>query len=88
MAADAVLSKDLLRSSAAAAGTLEILKIPLHKVQPGMTIMEDVRTHLGTLLIARGFEVSPPFLERLRNFGSSILAEQVSVLAPQRPPKM
>lgn len=67
----------------AAAGTREILKIPLHMVQPGMTIMQDVRTHLGTLLIARGFEVSPPFLERLRNLGASILAEQVSVLAPQ-----
>ena len=66
----------------AAASTRQILKIPLHKVQPGMTIMEDVRTHLGTLLIARGFEVSPPFLERLRNFGASILSEQVSVLAP------
>lgn len=67
----------------AAASTREILKIPLRMVLPGMTIMEDVRTHLGTLLIARGFEVSPPFLERLRNFGASILSEQVSVLAPQ-----
>lgn len=67
----------------AAAGTREILKIPLHMVQPGMTIMQDVRTHLGTLLIARGFEVSQPFLERLRNLGATILAEQVSVLAPQ-----
>jgi response regulator RpfG family c-di-GMP phosphodiesterase len=66
-----------------ATGTKEILTIPLHKVQPGMVIMQDVRTHLGTLLIARGFEVSPPFLERLRNLGASILAEQVKVLAPQ-----
>jgi response regulator RpfG family c-di-GMP phosphodiesterase len=71
-----------------ATGTREILKIPLHKVQPGMVIMEDVRTHLGTLLIARGFEVSRPFLERLRNFGASILAEQVSVLAPQERAKL
>jgi hypothetical protein len=47
-----------------------------------MTIMEDVRTHLGTLLIARGFEVSPPFLERLRNLGASILAEKIKVLVP------
>jgi response regulator RpfG family c-di-GMP phosphodiesterase len=68
----------------AAATTRERLRIPLHRVQPGMTIMEDVRTHLGTLLIARGFEVSAPFLERLRNLGASILSEQVSVLAPTR----
>jgi len=66
-----------------ASGTRETLKMALHKVQPGMTIMEDVRTHLGTLLIARGFEVSPAFLERLRNFGASILSEEVSVLAPK-----
>jgi response regulator RpfG family c-di-GMP phosphodiesterase len=68
----------------AAAGTREILEMPLRMVQPGMTIMQDVRTHLGTLLIARGFDVSPTFLERLRNFGASILAERVKVLAPQR----
>jgi response regulator RpfG family c-di-GMP phosphodiesterase len=67
----------------AATATREILKIPLHKVQPGMVIMEDVRTHLGTLLIASGFEVSSQFLERLRNLGASVLAEQVSVIAPQ-----
>jgi hypothetical protein len=67
----------------AATGTREILKIPLHKVQSGMVIMEDVRTHLGTLLIASGFEVSPPFLERLRNLGASVLAEEVNVMAPQ-----
>jgi response regulator RpfG family c-di-GMP phosphodiesterase len=66
-----------------AAGTREVVTIPLHKVQPGMVIMEDVRTHLGTLLIARGFEVSPPFLDRLRNLGASILAEQIKVLVPR-----
>lgn len=66
----------------AASGSGEIREIPLRHVQPGMTIMEDVRTHLGTLLIARGFEVSPPFLERLRNLGASILAEKIKVLVP------
>jgi hypothetical protein len=66
-----------------ASGTREVVTIPLHNVQPGMVIMEDVRTHLGTLLIARGFEVSPPFLERLRTLGASILAEQVKVLVPR-----
>jgi response regulator RpfG family c-di-GMP phosphodiesterase len=67
----------------ASTGNKEILRMPLSKVQPGMTIMEDVRTQLGTLLIPRGFEVSPPFLERLRNFGASILSEEVRVMAPQ-----
>jgi response regulator RpfG family c-di-GMP phosphodiesterase len=75
----------------AASGTTEIREILLRHVQPGMTIMEDVRTHLGTLLIARGFEVSPTFLERLRNLGASILAEKIKVLAPgplARAPRM
>lgn len=63
----------------AVSGGGEIREIPLRHVQPGMTIMEDVRTHMGTLLIARGFEVSPPFLERLRNLGASILAEKIKV---------
>jgi response regulator RpfG family c-di-GMP phosphodiesterase len=66
----------------AASGRTEIREIPLSLVRPGMTIMEDVRTHLGTLLIARGFEVSPPFIERLRNLGASVLAEKIKVLVP------
>jgi hypothetical protein len=51
-------------------------------VQPGMTIMEDLRTHLGTLLVPRGFEVSETFLERMRNFGATILSEKIKVLVP------
>lgn len=58
----------------------EIRELPLRMVQPGMTIMEDVRTHLGTLLVARGFAVSQPFLDRLHNLGATILSENVKVL--------
>lgn len=58
----------------------EMREMPLRMVQPGMTIMQDVRTHLGTLLVARGFAVSQPFLDRLHNFGASILSEKVKVL--------
>lgn len=66
----------------AAAGTNEIREIPLRLVQPGMTIMDDLRTHMGTLLVPRGFDVSETFMERLRNFGTSILAEKVRVMVP------
>jgi CheY-like chemotaxis protein len=61
-------------------GASEIHEMPLRLVQPGMTIMEDLRTHTGTLLVPRGFEITPTFLERLHNFGASILAEKVKVL--------
>jgi hypothetical protein len=56
--------------------------MPLRLVQPGMTVMQDIRTHMGTLLVPRGFEITAPFLERLHNFGASILAEKVKVLVP------
>ena len=45
-------------------------------------VIVSLRTHSGTLLVARGFEVSQTFMERLRNFGDGILAEKVKVLVP------
>ena len=55
-------------------------EIPLRAVQPGMTIMQDLRTHMGTLLVPRGFEVTATFLERIRNYGPDLLAEKIKVL--------
>jgi hypothetical protein len=47
-----------------------------------MVIMQDIRTHQGTLLVPRGFEVTSLFLERARNFGPELLAESVKVVVP------
>jgi response regulator RpfG family c-di-GMP phosphodiesterase len=66
----------------ASSGTNEIREMPLKLVQPGMMIMNDLHTPLGTLLVPRGFEISEPFLERLKNFGAGILSEKVKVLVP------
>jgi response regulator RpfG family c-di-GMP phosphodiesterase len=65
-----------------ASGRSEVKEMPLKFVRPGMVIMDDLRTHMGTLLVPRGFEVSETFLARLHNFGSGILAEKVRVLVP------
>ena len=46
----------------------------------GMVFLDDLRTHMGTLLVPKGFEVTETFLERMRNFGSGILTEKVRVL--------
>ena len=54
-------------------------EMPLRTVQPGMIIMQDVRTHMGTLLVPRGFEVTQLFLEKRRNFGPDLLNEVVKV---------
>ena len=64
----------------AGSSTDELRDMPLRVVQPGMIIMQDVRTQMGTLLVTRGFEVTGLFLERARNFGPDLLNESVKVL--------
>ena len=39
-------------------------------------------THVGTLLVPKGFEVTETFLERAQNFGPEMLLEKVRVLIP------
>jgi response regulator RpfG family c-di-GMP phosphodiesterase len=66
----------------AGSGKDEARVVLLKAVQPGMVIMQDIRTHLGTLLVPRGFEVTSLFVERARNFGPELLAEPVKVVVP------
>lgn len=66
----------------ASSGANEVREIPLRVVRPGMIIMQDLRTSMGTLLVPRGFEVSEPFLQRLHNFGSGMLDEKIKVMVP------
>jgi response regulator RpfG family c-di-GMP phosphodiesterase len=42
--------------------------IALDDVVAGMVIAEDVRTDKGSLLVARGYEVTAGFVERVRNY--------------------
>jgi response regulator RpfG family c-di-GMP phosphodiesterase len=58
----------------------EIRELPLRALQAGMTLTQDLRTHSGTLLVPRGFEVTQTFLERIRNYGAEFLSEKVKVL--------
>jgi response regulator RpfG family c-di-GMP phosphodiesterase len=70
----------------AGSGKSESRQIPLKAVQPGMVIMQDIRTQMGTLLVARGFEVTGMFLERSRSFGPELLEELVRVVIPAPKP--
>jgi response regulator RpfG family c-di-GMP phosphodiesterase len=70
----------------AGSGKNEARIMPLKAVKPGMVIMQDVRTHQGTLLVPRGFEVTSLFLERSRNFGPELLEENVKVMVPAAKP--
>ena len=64
----------------------EAREMPLRAVKLGMFITQDIRTHLGTLLVPRGFEVTSLFLERMTRFGPELLAETVQVMIPAAKP--
>jgi CheY-like chemotaxis protein len=54
-------------------------EIRLCEVVPGMILIDELRTELGTLLVSRGYEISPSFIDRMRNFGPGLLEERVRV---------
>jgi CheY-like chemotaxis protein len=54
--------------------------IPLSTVKAGMIIMQDVHTHTGALLIARGFEVTDVFLEYVRAIEPDLLNLPTKIL--------
>src|SRR6202522_2206473 len=62
----------------------KLTEVAVRDVTPGMVFMDDLRTHIGTLLVPKGFEVTETFLERARNFGPGILQERVRVLAASK----
>jgi CheY-like chemotaxis protein len=61
----------------AGSGRSETIVIPLSQVKPGMVILQEVRTDMGTLLAPKGFEITEVFIQRMRNFGPEILAERI-----------
>lgn len=77
---DAKLLDQFAAMIGAGKSTQEIRELPLRIVSPGMVILDDLRTQMGTLLVPKGFEVTDVFLERMRNFGSGILSEKVRVM--------
>lgn len=71
----------------AGSSTQEIQEMRLALVRPGMVFIDDLRTHMGTLLVPKGFEVTDTFLERLRNYGSGMLADKVRMIVGAAPPQ-
>jgi response regulator RpfG family c-di-GMP phosphodiesterase len=58
----------------------DVFELPVASVKPGMIILDDLRTTVGTLLVPKGFEVTNAFLERKRNFDAAILQTKVRVM--------
>ncbi|MGD1103712.1 MAG: HD domain-containing phosphohydrolase [Terriglobia bacterium] len=64
-----------------------VIQLPLQAVQPGMVFAEDVKTHSGLLLIARGQEVTLSLVERIKNMAlNSKINAPVLVIVPVQPP--
>lgn len=57
---------------------------PMHArdLARGMVLAEDVRLRNGTLLVARGYEVTASFIERINNFPPGVFAGEFRVLVP------
>lgn len=49
-----------------------IRDLPISEMSPGMIFGDDVKSAKGLLLVARGQEVTPSLLERMRNFSSEL----------------
>jgi response regulator RpfG family c-di-GMP phosphodiesterase len=68
------------------------LRLPLGTVQPGMVLAEDVKTPSGTLLMARGQEVTQGLVARIKNLAlDSQVLDLVRVVAsgpPSLPPPL
>lgn len=63
----------------------QVSVIPLREVRAGMTLLQDLRSDRGTLLVAGGSEITERFMERIRNFGPAMLNGKVDVRLPQSP---
>lgn len=55
-------------------------EISISAVEEGMVFADDVKTANGTLLVARGFEVTAGFVERLRNLRTGLVKQPVRVI--------
>jgi response regulator RpfG family c-di-GMP phosphodiesterase len=63
----------------------DVRELPLSGLRVGMRLLDDVKMSTGTLLAARGCEVTESFVERARNFRPGSVKEPVRVLVPSAP---
>lgn len=57
-----------------------VKEIAAGALRVGMVLAEDVRMVAGPLLVARGYEITPQFVERLRNFSPGVVREPFRIL--------
>jgi hypothetical protein len=65
---------------------VEVREILVRQLQPGMVLDQDLITVNGLRLVARGYEVTSSFVERMRNVRSGTLHEPIRVILPRKAP--
>jgi response regulator RpfG family c-di-GMP phosphodiesterase len=65
---------------AARMARIGVREILLTALQVGMVCADDVRLASGALLVTRGYEVTPSFLERVRNFPRGAIKEPLRII--------
>lgn len=61
---------------------VEIRSLPLSRLRSGMVMAEALYTSGGQLLVRRGFEITPAFLERVAGYRQGFVREPVAVILP------
>jgi hypothetical protein len=65
----------------------ECREIPLGRLSPGMVLLQELRTAAGQLIVAKGFEVTRNFLDRIANIEPDLLETPVLASRPEPAPK-
>ena len=64
------------------AARVEIRNLPLSRLRTGMVMAEALYTNSGQLLVRRGFEITPAFLERVACYRAGFVREPIAVILP------
>ncbi len=73
---------DQLYAERAAAPKFRIVSVTSEALEIGMVLAADVYLHNGALLVARGYEVTASFLERLKNFAPGVYTDEFRIAIP------
>jgi CheY-like chemotaxis protein len=65
---------------------IDVRELPLSGLRTGMVCADDVKMLNGTLLVARGYEVTAGLLERIRNFRAGTVKEPLRMIMPKVAP--
>jgi hypothetical protein len=77
---DPAVLQAFVRLRGSAAASQHVQEIPLRLLRIGMVLAEDMRTKTGLLLVTRGFEVTPSFLEKTWNLREGYVKEPLLVV--------